>query len=328
MTTTALHRAARAGDTARTAELIAQGADPNAADENGRTPLHHAAAGADTATIRALIELGADVNARDKFYRTPLHRAAAPSAFRRHPPRPAITALLEHTADPNAIDVDGTTPLHCAALRADAASITQIITAGADPNQPDHLLADTPLHAAASSGAQPDILITLIEQGAEVNCHNRQTRTPLHMALSEFHTLNPEVITALLEHGADVGARDQEGRTPLHELASAAASAPRRDGILAQPDCQLLHRLVTTLLEAGADPAARDIFGDRPQEIARDSGKEVGRVFEACIGPAPATPPPAPSATPPGNVQDRLFNSTAAMAAASARNELDNTPGM
>ena len=327
-TDTPLHAAAIAGDTGRIAALIAAGADPSAINHQRRTPLHRAAARADAAAITTLIELGADVNARDEHYMTPLHLAAGPYAFHPRCAPPAIRALIEAGAEVNATNTDGMTPLHRATLRGDPETITVLLELGANPNLPDHLQNDTPLHLAATICGTPTAIITaLAENGAEVNRVNAQRRTPLHLALSEFHALNPELITALLEAGADPGAADQQGYTPLHEMASAAGSAPRRDGILAAPDRQLLHRVVTTLLERAADPAARDIFGATPQEIANDSGKEVGQVFEACIGPPGATPAPPPTASS-CNVQDRLFNSAAALAAATARNEHGNTPGM
>jgi ankyrin repeat protein len=59
--------------------LIANGADVNAKNKNGKTPLHWAAVHdlgdeADyTGVAECLIEHGADVNAKDEVGRTPLH---------------------------------------------------------------------------------------------------------------------------------------------------------------------------------------------------------------------------------------------------------------
>ena len=51
---TPLHEAARANDTARIAELVAQRADVNARDDAGNTPLEVARQGGDSAVIDAL----------------------------------------------------------------------------------------------------------------------------------------------------------------------------------------------------------------------------------------------------------------------------------
>ena len=74
--TTDLHEAARTGDTARIAELIARGADPNARDGDGKTPLHYAARwGQSPDIVTALLERGADSQARDQEGNTPLELA-------------------------------------------------------------------------------------------------------------------------------------------------------------------------------------------------------------------------------------------------------------
>ena len=66
---------AAAGDAAALALWIDAGADPSAADYDGRTPLHLAAAAGHHSTISLLLARGADPRAHDRWHATP-HREA------------------------------------------------------------------------------------------------------------------------------------------------------------------------------------------------------------------------------------------------------------
>jgi hypothetical protein len=69
----ALRRAASAGDLAKVKELLAAGADVNAANAYGGTALAFAADKGQTAVVELLLERGADPNVKDRFYNaTPL----------------------------------------------------------------------------------------------------------------------------------------------------------------------------------------------------------------------------------------------------------------
>jgi ankyrin repeat protein len=99
------------GELAR--ELIARGADVNAAAENAQrvAPLHAAAAVYDRETMRLLLERGADPNARQQADFTPLHGAASRGD------EEAARLLLAHGADPKAKSADGKTPADVARER-------------------------------------------------------------------------------------------------------------------------------------------------------------------------------------------------------------------
>ena len=56
--------------------LLADGADVNAKDAQGKSPLHYVA-GASLEVIAALLSAGADVMAKDTLDRTPLHFVSA-----------------------------------------------------------------------------------------------------------------------------------------------------------------------------------------------------------------------------------------------------------
>lgn len=99
------------GELAR--ELIARGADVNAAAENAQrvAPLHAAAAVCDRETMRLLLERGANPNARQQADVTPLHGAASRGD------EEAARLLLAHGADPKAKSADGKTPADVARER-------------------------------------------------------------------------------------------------------------------------------------------------------------------------------------------------------------------
>ena len=80
--------------------------DPNARNENGRTPMHYAAQGTSPALVTILAKAGARLNVPDERGGwTPLHLAAwfstSPSV---------VAALLAAGADPGAVDKKGNTP--------------------------------------------------------------------------------------------------------------------------------------------------------------------------------------------------------------------------
>ena len=92
-------------DLARVRDLLARGADPNAANDEGRPPLVSAVLGGSVPLLDLLLDAGADVSARDPHGWTPLHFAAQEVL-------PEMAArLIAKSADINAQDEEGNTPL-------------------------------------------------------------------------------------------------------------------------------------------------------------------------------------------------------------------------
>jgi ankyrin repeat protein len=126
----ALVDAAFVCDLIKVRALLAEGADPDAPDDDGRTPLCSAVLGGSIGLVGLLLEGGADVNARDHHGFSPLHFAA-----QEYLPEMA-RLLLAKGADPNALDEDGASVLWRAVFsdheRHEVVSI--LVAAGAKPD--------------------------------------------------------------------------------------------------------------------------------------------------------------------------------------------------
>ena len=104
------------------------------------------------------------------------------------------------------------------------------------------------LHHAAESGHE-EMIVRLIEAGADPNVRDNAGETPLHRALDKGWS---EGTGTLLNHGADPRVRDNAGRIPMH----LAYAADRQD-------------LVNRLGEAGTHLEARDDTGRVPVQYVR-----------------------------------------------------------
>jgi hypothetical protein len=115
------------------------------------------------------------------------------------------------------------------------------------------------LHVAAVSGDVEEV-ITLVEEGADVEAVDAGGWRALHLAASEGHT---EVAVTLLEAVADVEAELASGERPLF-------IAAQRGHV----------EVARTLLEAGADVDAQNAAGFMPLFIAAQRGHvEVARTL-------------------------------------------------
>jgi ankyrin repeat protein len=138
-----LVKAAFLCDFVRVRELLSQGADPDALDDDHRTPLHSAVLGSSVGVLALLLESGADPNLRDNDGWTPLHFAAQ----ERLPEIARI--LLARGADPNVQDSDGATPLW---------------------------------RAVQAAGDRPEVCQVLRQSGAKDDIPNNRGETPRDLA--------------------------------------------------------------------------------------------------------------------------------------------------
>ena len=167
-----LARASEHGNRDRVIELIAAGADPNAADSGSWTPLLWSVWSGGSKCCPELIRAGADISATDSSGNTALHYAVWNGDTE------GARVLLDAGADPAAANLNGTVPLHCAMRRGGSPTykefveagirmIKMLIDAGADIYEKD-LKGRTPMDEIAA--LYPDIYLKkhrIIEKYAE-----------------------------------------------------------------------------------------------------------------------------------------------------------------
>jgi ankyrin repeat protein len=184
---TALHRATMASNVITVRYLLKNGADTNAAYENGATPLHLAAeteyySYKNTDLIDIILETGkCNINGVDNDGRTPLHYAIG----RYYPATINVRHLIKMGADPGIADNNGVTPLHMAAKNAKSMDLIEILL---------------------NTEAYVCVFVTLcrmVKTGAvDVNCVDKQGRTPLACARDNKHGIGQRIIDRLKEYGA------------------------------------------------------------------------------------------------------------------------------
>ena len=111
----------------------------------------------------------------------------------------------------------------------------------ADPNAADRQL-NTPLHVAChlsgiSLGRFANVVLALLENGADPSLLNAAGQSPLHLYAGS-PAATPTMVQAMVRHGVDVNRRDRLGYTPLqfatrvqNREASTAACRARSDAI-------------------------------------------------------------------------------------------------
>ena len=172
-----LFAAAIKGDVNEIKRLLAQGANPNMRDENGRTPLHVAGHFGQYDAARALLAGKADVNALDK----------------------------------QRYDL-----ITIAAVRDDAKMIRVALEGGGNPKAITSPYEGTALIAAAHLG-HVDVVKTLIEAKAPLDHVNNLGWTALLEAiiLGDGGVNHTEVVRLLVAAGAKISLADRGGVTPL-----------------------------------------------------------------------------------------------------------------
>src|SRR5665213_1640767 len=234
--------------------LLNKGADPNLADETGRTALFSAV---DFNTmpvsnrpsprvidnqmtsldlIKLLLDKGANVNAQLKKqqpYRTKLDRGD------------------------DTMLTTGTTPLLRAAKAADLPSMRLLLAKGADPALATRA-GITPLMAAAGLGSKEEdttgrfkteaeaieAIQLCLDAGVDINAANGQGQTALHAAALKGYD---KVVQFLADHGANLEAKDKRGNTPLDEALGQGAGSGGFDGSrkdVHESTAELLRKLI------------------------------------------------------------------------------------
>ncbi|XP_024522828.1 protein DOG1-like 3 [Selaginella moellendorffii] len=153
-------------------KVLARGADPSAADSDGRTALHMAASKGHSECVDMLINAGANVNKKDNFGMTPLLAALKGGHD------VAADLLVEKGAEP-LLEEPGI-ELCKATASGDVKYVERLVKHGVDPSAVDYAQ-NTPLHIAAAVGSLEAVAI-LVNEGADVLAKDRHGHTPLDEA--------------------------------------------------------------------------------------------------------------------------------------------------
>jgi len=237
--------------------LLSQKADPNAAQPDGTTALHWAARVGDSETVQLLLRAGSKAKTANRFGATPLSLAVlngngvvvdeilkagenpnaviseegdtALMAAARTGKVDAVKALLDRGANVNGTNPRGQTPLMWAAAEKNAAVVKYLIERGADANaktlplpppKPLDLIFSAPtpagglsaLHFAARQNDMASVG-ALLDGKADINTTSADGSTALLVAVMNEHN---SLAKFLLEHGANPNLVDNKGRGPLY----------------------------------------------------------------------------------------------------------------
>ena len=270
---TPLHAALDMGHLNVAMLLLARGADIESPGSWGRTPLHLATYHGYADVVSLLVDRGVNPNGGIYDWETPLYLAS------KYGRRDVTRLLLKHGAKPNYQEFGGLTPLRAAWREGHIDNVRLLLDYGADANSPDDrgksplhvvlqedsdidiLLLDPPYHIMDSLKPNPaffehrlDVVMLLLEHGADANYPDNHGRTPIHIALRRGFI---DVAQLLLHHGADANHPDKHGRTPLH------LALQRR-----------LIGIVRLLLDHGADASYPDKRGLTPRHIGLYTGND------------------------------------------------------
>ena len=271
--------------------LISRGVDVNRHNDrrNGETVLHRAVLGQRPETaveiVKTLVSHGAVVDAKCHAGTTPLLRVAviAPNSTLAPAAVEVVRYLISQDADVNVKDRNGNTPLGLARseeikalLRAAGATydllnaarsgtladVRSCLARGERGDQTTDLQNNTPLHLAAQSNSDVEVVRHLLSVpgggSALVNAKNIVGDTPLHRAAQS--SSNVEVVRALVSAPGGnalmlINAKNNTGNTPLHLAAWSNSNV----------------EVIRALVSVGVDVNAKNNTGDTPLHRAAQS---------------------------------------------------------
>lgn len=202
-----------------------------------------------------------------------------------------VQELLENGVSADSFNEKGSYVLHEAAYTQLPELINLLLDHGAKIESLN-AYGDTPLHTAVFNNS-PEMALALLIRNANPNAANSKKETPLLLACKNKKD-NPELLILLLEYGANINAQDCFGENVLHKLAF-QGSVKSLEVLLEKPSALSLinirnekekntplhiaiekgHRdLIQLLVSKGADIHIQNKNGKSALDIAKDKGLE------------------------------------------------------
>lgn len=216
--------------------LLESGADPNAANPDGKNLLFLAIEKSDMATLKLLLEKNIDINKKYFSGKYPLIHAI----YKRN--GSVIRLLIDSGANTNIRDESGNTPLVAAVESKDIQVTDYLVGGGADVNVTNS--AGKKLFVVAYEKNSLEIFTRLIAGGAQVN-ELFDGQTMLHVTVTANRL---SFVSALVKGGADLNVKNRDGRTPLMVTAEKGFSSGARLLLDASADFNLKDNAGETAL--------------------------------------------------------------------------------
>lgn len=280
------------------AEKIRQGASPDFADYDKRTPLHLAASEGRIAVVQMLLQAGVDANVTDRWGSKPVDdamkngysdiarmlqayggKADEDTLAKEHHDGLELLQLCKNGvlkmvreavrkgASAGFADYDRRTPLHLASCEGHVAIVDLLLQNGADAHFKDRF-GRTAVDDAMCNG-HVEVLRTMKERGVDVPGYIfDESHTPKYQQNMQLICMAAKGRVQDCQHcivdGADVLFGDYDRRTPMH-LACAEGHI----------------KIVKMLLAAGADISAEDRWGQSAvDEAAKYGHEDIVKVLE------------------------------------------------